>query len=94
MRVPGNKWCLLLTLYILPLSILYQVNNASTALTSFSIAVIFIYAIVLLKKARLIPVFPVCVLQTFFAVHALSMLFQVVLVFPLIGEDYRAFSFT
>ncbi|WP_288743743.1 GGDEF domain-containing protein [uncultured Rheinheimera sp.] len=83
---------LLLTLYLLPLSMLYQVNNASTALTSFSIAVIFIYAIVLLKKARLIPVFPIYVLQLFFAVHALLMLFQVVLVIPLIGEDYRAFS--
>lgn len=83
---------LLLTLYLLPLCMLYQVNNASTALTSFSIAVIFIYAIVLLKKARLFPAFPIYVLQLFFAVHALLMLFQVVLVLPLIGEDYRAFS--
>jgi len=83
---------LLLTLYVLPLSILHQVNNASTALTSFSIAVIFFYAIVLLKRARLKPVFPVYTLQTFFALHAALMLLQVVLVLPLIGEDYRAFS--
>lgn len=83
---------LLLTLYVLPLSMLHQVNNASTALTSFSIAVIFIYAIVLLKKARLKPVFPVYVLQLFFAVHAALMLLQVVLVLPLIGEEYRAFN--
>lgn len=83
---------LLLTLYVLPLSMLHQVNNASTALTSLSIAVIFIYAIVLLKKARLKPVFPVYVLQLFFAVHAALMLLQVVLVLPLIGEEYRAFN--
>ncbi len=83
---------LLLTLYLLPLSMLHQVNNASTALTSLSIAVIFIYAIVLLKKARLQPAFPVYVLQFFFAVHAVLMVLQVVLVLPLIGEESRALS--
>lgn len=83
---------LLLTLYLLPLSMLHQVNNASTALTSLSIAVIFIYAIVLLKKARLQPAFPVYVLQFFFAVHAALMLLQLVLVLPLIGEESRALS--
>jgi diguanylate cyclase (GGDEF)-like protein len=84
---------LLLTLYLLPLSMLHQVNNASSALTSFGIAVIFMYAIVLLKHARLTPVFPVYVLQLFFALHAGLMLLQVGLVLPLIGEDSRAFSF-
>ncbi|EGM77966.1 diguanylate cyclase (GGDEF) domain-containing protein [Rheinheimera sp. A13L] len=82
---------LLLTLYLLLLSMLYQVNNASTALTSLSIAVVFIYAVVLLKKARLTPVFPVYVLQLFFALHSALMLLQFLLVMPLIGEDYKAF---
>lgn len=83
---------LLFALHVLPLSMLHQLTNASTALTSFSIAVIFIYAVILLKKARLTPVFPVYVLQLFFALHAALMLLQVLLVLPLIGEDYRAFS--
>lgn len=83
---------LLLTLYLLPLSMLYQVNNASTALTALCIAVVFIYAIVLLQKARLTPAFPIYVLQSFFAVHALLMLTQVLLVVPLIGEEQRAFT--
>ena len=83
---------LLLTLFLLPLAMLYQVSNASTALTSFSIAVLFIYAIVLLKNARLTPVFPVYILQLFFAVHASLMVLQVILVLPLIGEEHRTFS--
>lgn len=83
---------LLLTLYLLPLHMLHQVNNASTALTSLSIAVVFIYAIVLLKKSALKPVFPVYVLQSFFALHAALMVLQLVLVLPLIGEDYRALA--
>lgn len=83
---------LLFALYLLPLSMLYQVNNASTALTSLSIAVVFVYAIVLLRKARLTPVFPVYVLQLFFALHAALMLLQFFLVIPLIGEDYRALA--
>ncbi|MCA1928826.1 GGDEF domain-containing protein [Rheinheimera sp.] len=83
---------LLLTLYLLLQFMLHQVNNASTALTSFGIAVIFIYAIPLLRQSRLKPAFPVYVLQGFFAVHAVIMLLQVVLVMPLIGEDYRAIS--
>lgn len=83
---------LLFPLYVLSLSMLHQLNNASTALTSFSVAEIFIYAVALLKKARLIPVFPVYLLQVFFAVHAALMLLQVPLVLPLIGEDYRAYS--
>ncbi|WP_233080688.1 GGDEF domain-containing protein [Rheinheimera soli] len=83
---------LLFALYLLPLSMLYQVNNASTALTSLSIAVVFIYAIVLLRKARLTPVFPVYVLQLFFVLHAALMLLQFFLVIPLIGEDYRALA--
>ncbi len=83
---------LLLTLYLLPQSMLYQLNNASSALTSLGIAVVFIYAVALLKKARLTPVFPVYVLQLFFGLHAVLMLLQVVLVLPLVGEDYRAFT--
>lgn len=83
---------LLFALYLLPLSMLYQVNNASTALTSLSIAVVFVYAIVLLRKARLTPVFPVYVLQLFFALHAALMLLQFFLVIPQIGEDYRALA--
>ncbi|MDF3126014.1 GGDEF domain-containing protein [Rheinheimera sp. 1928-s] len=83
---------LLFALYLLPLSMLYQVNNASTALTSLSIAVVFIYAIVLLRKARLTPVFPVYVLQLFFALHAALMVLQFFLVIPLIGEDARSLA--
>jgi diguanylate cyclase (GGDEF)-like protein len=83
---------LLLTLYLLPLSMLYQVNNASTALTSLSIAVVFIYAVVLLKKARLTPGFPACVLQLFFALHSGLMLLQFLLVMPFIGEESRVLA--
>lgn len=83
---------LLFALYVLSLSMLHQLNNASTALTSFSVAAIFIYAVALLKKAGLIPRFPVYVLQVFFAVHAAVMLLQMLLVLPFIGEDYRAYS--
>lgn len=83
---------LLLTLYLLLQFMLHQVNNASTAATSFGIAVVLIYAIPLLRQARLKPAFPVYVLQSFFAVHAALMLLQVILVLPLIGEEYRAVS--
>ncbi|MBU1619313.1 MAG: GGDEF domain-containing protein [Gammaproteobacteria bacterium] len=83
---------LLLTLYLLPLSMLYQINHASTALTSLSIAVVFIYAVVLLKKARLTPVFPVYVLQLFFALHSGLMLLQFLLVMPFIGEGSRVLA--
>lgn len=83
---------LLLVLYLLPLIMLYQVNNASTALTAFSIAVIFIYAVAVLQKSRLTPTFPVHVLQSFFALHAAFMLLEVVLLMPLLGENERAFA--
>jgi diguanylate cyclase (GGDEF)-like protein len=77
---------LLLFLFLLPLSMLYKISNAAAALTSLSIAVVFIYAIVLLRKARLTPAFPVYVLQLFFAVHTILMLTQAYLILPLIGE--------
>lgn len=83
---------LLITLYLLLLAILYQVANASAALTSFGIAVIFIYAIVLLKNSRLTPLFPVYVLQILFGVHALLMLTQVLFMLPLLGEPQSAFQ--
>ncbi len=83
---------LLVTLYLLSQSMLYQVQNASAAFASFSIAVLFIYAIVLLKKARLKPVFPVYVLQALFMVHAALMLLQVLLLLPFMGEDFGTLS--
>ena len=83
---------LLVTLYLLMQSMLHQVQNASSAFTAFSIAVLFIYATVLLKQARLKPMFPVLVLQTMFLSHAVLMLLQVLLLLPYIGEDFNTFS--